>query len=40
MPYPIRIRIENLELRAELFDTDCARRLYEALPTPPLCLKK
>lgn len=40
MPYPIRIRIENLELRPELFDTDCARRLYEALPTPPLCLKK
>jgi len=32
MSYPIRIKVEGLELTAELFDTDCARRLYEALP--------
>lgn len=32
MPYLIRIKIEGLELSAELADTECARKIYEALP--------
>ncbi|MBX6422557.1 cyclophilin-like fold protein [Thermosulfurimonas sp. F29] len=32
MPYPIRITIEDLVLRAELFETECGRRIYESLP--------
>ncbi len=32
MPYPIQIVVEDLVLRAELFETECARRVYEALP--------
>ncbi len=32
MPYPVRILIGGLELRAELGDTPCARAIWEALP--------
>ena len=32
MPYPIRIVIEDLVVSAELFETECARKIYEALP--------
>jgi len=32
MPYPIRITIEDLVLRAELFETECGRWIYESLP--------
>jgi len=32
MPYPIWIEIGGLRLAAELTETDCARRIYEALP--------
>ncbi|QJA05995.1 hypothetical protein FVE67_03925 [Thermosulfurimonas marina] len=32
MPYPIWIEIGGLKLKAELAETECARRIYEALP--------
>lgn len=32
MPDRVRIIIENREIRAELFDTECAKRILESLP--------
>ncbi|MCX8034407.1 MAG: cyclophilin-like fold protein [Thermodesulfovibrio sp.] len=32
MPEKIKIIIENKEIKAELFDTECAKRIFQALP--------
>lgn len=30
--HKVKILIDNYQIRAELFETDCAKRIYEALP--------
>lgn len=32
MPEKIRLLINNVEIKAELYDTECAVRIYESLP--------
>lgn len=32
MPEKIKIIIDSKEIRAELFDTECAKRIFQALP--------
>lgn len=32
MPNRVKIIIEGMEIRGEFFDSDCAKRIYDALP--------